>query len=73
MGSLGRLQKKLEASGAQDPIKGAKVTGLVYSISIAIAPFVAYSAILALIFWIIYWGKADGYNKSIPEVQERDH
>ena len=67
------IEKKLEASGAQVPSKGAKVTGLVYSISLAIAPFVGFSAIVALISWIIYWAKVNGYNKSIPVLQEGDH
>ena len=62
------IGKKFEAHGVQDPNKGAKVTGLVYSISFVTAPFVAFTAVVGLIFWIMYWVKITNYNKRLSEM-----
>ena len=62
------IGKKFEAHGVQDPNKGAKVPGLVYSISFVTAPFVAFTAMVGLIFWIMYWVKIINYNKRLSEM-----
>ena len=62
------IGKKFEAHGVQNPDNGAKVTGLVYSISFAMAPFVVFTAVVGLIFWIMYWVKITKYNKNLPEM-----
>lgn len=66
------IEKKFEASGAKDPSKGAKLIGLIYSISIVTVPFIGITIItlLGFICWFFYWLKIRAYNKSIPELQE---
>ena len=59
------IERSFEANGSQDPGKGAKLVGIIFSISFAIAPFIPVMIPVCLITWIIYWSKISSYNKNI--------
>jgi len=64
------IERAFKANGSQDINKGAKVAGLIYSISVAIAPFSNFViAVIALVFWIVYWDKISGYSYSLSVMQ----
>ena len=59
------IERSFKAHRSQDPGKGAKITGIIFSISFAIAPFIHVVIPVCLITLMIYWSKISRYNKDI--------
>ncbi len=59
------IERSFEANGSQDPGKGARLTGIIFSISFAIAPFIPVAIPVCLISWMIYWSKINSYNMAL--------
>ena len=59
------IERSFQANGSQDPGKGAKITGIIFAINFAIAPFIHVLIPVCLITLMIYWSKISRYNKNI--------